>query len=332
MRGQEIWFVLSLSISVALTDDNEKRKKFLESQIGFCVNKAIKPAQKVMPAPGGFVHCSDSIGHCIEDLLLCDMDEQSAKAGNISSQVRENRGFCGGIKVDWNPPADRKTLFYMARKWLLAMKKGFSLNITVIEFNLAFTESCMLDHISLRNALLGSGFGLLWDFKQWARLCGRRPLFDLYALFPLTVYMYMESAGKLFVKYNVMVAGNVRPLAEAEIQSYPAEENPATQKTPVGHFLKLFRENHYFWFLKGKITAHFEIEYTVTSNGSIPFFMTILDGPPVDKSWQRDRERAVLPETLFVNQDKRDTKTSSGDGFYFCKTFHMRFTSPVTRL
>ena len=275
-----IIFTLNIFNACAIGDFHEF---FLNSQMSYCMQKGIKPTKQALPGVGGFVHCRNSIDKCIGDMLYCKTHKINNEATeNISLATIDIAGFCGQIDVHWNPPVNARNLFYMARTWNISLQAGYSINITVLEFELEYSEECMLDHMRYDRLFPGSVFGMIEDdFKMWGRLCGKKANFFLYSYNNTArIAAYIESYGVLYIGYGVLISGKVKALSHTQIKQNPM--NLETKEFLDGYYLKLFRENSYFWFIKGDIRALMVIKYKIDfSESPTTFYMSIIDGPPI---------------------------------------------------
>ena len=309
--------IFVFSSSSGLTDKKSQvqddYRSFLNSQMSHCMKKVIKPTKRSLPGPGGFVHCRTSIGKCIDDLLYCkNYAINNGVTENISLATVDIVSFCGQIDIKWNPPLDRTSPYYMARVWNISLQTGYSINITALQFQLAFTEECALDHVMHFGLFSGSGVGVI-QYSLWGRICGKRSEFYLYSENSAAqLAVYIESFAILVLDYSVMVAGKVRGLASAQIDQYPL--NLLTGERLDGRYLKIFTDKSYFWYLKcdvrGRIVISYQIEF---KRSDIPFEMKIIDGPLVHGS-PRYSHPTLLKDTLFdiKSKDLSGKKTSTG--------------------
>ncbi len=272
---------------------------FLTSQMGHCMKKVVKPTKGSSVGAGVFFHCSQSIGKCLDDLLYCKTyGHESEVTGNISLAIVNVVGFYGNIEVNWKPPPNRTSLFYLARLWKFSMRQGFSINITAAEFSIAHTDLCRLDHLACEQFYSGSNYGMP-EHRLTFRLCGRRSPFFLFSRSPTAqLALYMESEGRIMLHYAPLVSGNVKGLSSANVKQSPT--NTETKEQPGGYFLKMFREHSYFWYLKGDLRAHFEISYVIDFEHAqvLHFRMAVIDGPLVEHD-AREARKTLLEETDF---------------------------------
>ena len=308
--------IFVFSSSSAFTEKSQVQddyRSFLNSQMSHCMKKVIKPTKRSLPGPGGFVRCRSSIGKCIDDLLYCKTYSiNNGVTENISLATVDIVSFCGQIDIKWNPPVDRTSPYYMARVWNISLQTGYSINITALQFQLAYTEECALDHVVYFRLFSGSGAGVIQD-SLWGRICGKRSEFYLYSeKSAAQLAVYIESYAILVLDYSVMVAGKVRGLASAQIDQYPL--NVLTEERLDGRYLKIFTDESYFWYLKCDIRGYIVISYHVDFKRSdIPFEMKIIDGPLVHGS-PRYSHPFTLKDTLFNSEsnDLSGTKKSTG--------------------
>ena len=322
-RREKNWIIISVVLGVVSvvrpSQDSEEEKSriredyrsFLNSQMSHCMKKVIKPTKISVPGPGGFVHCRSSIGNCIDDLLHC-------KHYLINNEVTENISvatvdifsFCGHIDIKWNPPVDKTNLYYMARVWNISLQKGYSIDITALKFQLAYSEDCMLDHVRYYRLFSGSGVGMIQD-SLWGRICGTRAEFILFSNSSTAqVAVYIESYAILVLDYSVMVSGRVRGLSHAQIEQNPIDL--LTGEHLDGYYLKIFTDKSYYWHIKCDVRGRISMSYKVDfQKPIIPFLMTIIDGPLVHSKYVH---QTLLQETLFNarTKDLSGEKRSTG--------------------